>query len=482
MAAIPPNHGGDRAFIANPQGATNADAIGDLAATMQLLMHIVEAIPGANAPLVTAGRERVNTARAAVEAIAQRDVGQREPPPLTDLPAVGANPLGNTRFQHIPKFETRKNEKPPPGEVFAWLSACAVTARTAGLNQDGFFSLLLSTCTGSAFNYVEHCRQAGLTILETVRNLESRYGDLLNPADAGAELTVYQRPSGSPASAVLDDLRRLAKFQLRLHPEEGRQERIEELVRLHLLRVLPIDVTAVLNEDIRQANATGAKVPSNDFLATRAERLEKHGSRSAVKEHQHRRERQHHERQVTVTHPIPTGPPPSSDMIRYVALSDEELQRAVSDALAPEPELDEESDELVESVLAIQQVIARQNRHAPMKNVLTAAIRQHNNRQQGRPINQVAGSNPPVRQGPPNKLGRTLALTELLRLANVNRGECILCGIPGHLRGNINCALRGQPLMDMPCTRCGKGLHSADNCHLTAEAVANACVEEPLNG
>ena len=492
MAGIPGAHGGDRNFIGDPQNATNADAIGDLSAAMQLMMHIVSGLDGVGAAGLAAlneGRDRVNTARQAVEAIAQRDVGQREPPPLTNLPAeggFGANPLGNTRFQHIPKFETRDGRKPPPGEVFAWLSACAVTAETAGLTEDAFYALLLSTCTGAAFNCVNDCRQADMTIVETVRILESRYGDLLSPADAGAALTVYQRSSGASACNVLDDLRRLAKFQFRTHPEEGRRERIEELVRLHLLRVLPREVTSILNEEIRQANATGAKVPSNDALATRAERLEAGTSVAAYKEP--RKERHHHhERQVQempyVHEKVCSYHNPT--LIRQATtMSEAEIQAAASEALSLEqPVIDEEGDGFVDDIIAIQQVVAAQNPQTPAKHVLTAAIRQYNNNRRRFAANQVAGSNQMMRQGPPNKLGnRNNAIEELLKLANVNRGECLVCGIPGHIRGNIKCAMRNLPLMDIPCTRCGRGLHGADVCtKVLVPVAANACTEEPLN-
>jgi hypothetical protein len=73
-------------------------------------------------------------------------------------------------------------------------------------------------------------------------------------------------------------------------------------------------------------------------------------------------------------------------------------------------------------------------------------------------------------------------------MANVNRGECIQCGTPGHMLGRDECALRNRPLMDRPCAKCGKGLHSPDDClrdfssqfrgKAEAAAAANVAQEE----
>jgi hypothetical protein len=69
-------------------------------------------------------------------------------------------------------------------------------------------------------------------------------------------------------------------------------------------------------------------------------------------------------------------------------------------------------------------------------------------------------------RGPPEKLDpeRRRNILELLNIANINKGECIQCGTPGHMLGKDECALRNRPLTDRPCTKCGKGLHSADDC------------------
>ena len=71
-----------------------------------------------------------------------------------------------------------------------------------------------------------------------------------------------------------------------------------------------------------------------------------------------------------------------------------------------------------------------------------------------------------VPRGPPERLDTTVPRTtyDLLDLAKVPKGSCIQCGYEGHYMHQDKCALRDKPLVDRPCVKCGKGLHSADDC------------------
>ena len=497
MAAIPPDHGGNRHFIEDPAAATNADAIGDLTAMMQLLMHAVgatEAVPVEIRNAVAAGRAHVDNARQAAEAIAQRDLNQRRPPPLTHIPegGFGANAFANTRFQHIAKFEVKDDRKPPQAEVYSWLSACSVTAMTAGLNDNAFYTLLMSTSSHDAFKYIEGCYRRGLPIRETVRNLESRYGNLETPADAGLSLAAYERQPKRSVCATLDDLRILATLHLRTLPEAERNQRIEEMVQIHLLNVLSSDIRNALLEEIRRAGLSGAKVPSVDDLANRADRLE--AAKASSSHHDRKDKDRHHARQVQETSidRVPTSLSDSyatstKDLVsikaaKYIReLEAAEAAEELMSSIQPANTSDDTEMEIIDTAMAIQQVLTTRNQQTSPQNLLSAAIRQMNKRRM--PVNQVSGADQAL-QGPPNKLARQTTFLELLKLANVNKGECLMCGIQGHIRGNANCALRGLPLMDIPCTRCGKGLHSADSCPkpYMNPNVVNVCEGESLNG
>ena len=495
MAEIPAEHGGNRAFIEDPATATNADTIGDLTAMMQLLMHAVEqteAVPAALRNAVAVARPRVDAARQAAEAIALRDVNQRNPPPLTHIPegGFGDQPFGNTRFQHIAKFEVKDDRKPPPAEVYSWLSACSVTATTARLDDNAFYTLLMSTSTHDAFRYVESCFRRGLPVRETVRCLEGRYGNLETPAEAGLSLTDYERNPKRSICATLDDLRILATLHLRTLPAAERQQRIEELVQIHLLRVLPNDIGLIIKEEIRRASLSGAKVPSVDDLANRADRLEAR----KTSHHDKRDKDRHHVRQtqevyidkpsipMLESHVVSSREAASIKAARYLReVEAAEAAEELMNSMQPGNIHDDTEMEIVETAMAIQQVLTTRNQQTSPQNLLSAAIRQMNKRRM--PVNQVSGADQ-VPQGPPNKMARQTTFIELLKLANVNKGECLMCGLQGHIRGNVNCALRGLPLMDIPCTRCGKGLHSADSCPkpYMNPNVVNVCEGESLNG
>ena len=495
MAAIPPEHGGNRTFMEDPASATNADTIGDLSAMLQFFMHVVErtdAVPVDLRNAVAVARPRVDAVRQAAEAIALRDVNQRKPPPLTHIPdgGFGDQPFGNTRFQHIAKFEVKDDRKPPPAEVYSWLSACSVTATTARLNDDAFYTLLMSTSTHDAFRYIESCLRRGLPIKETVRCLEGRYGNLETPADAGLSLADYERQPKRSVCSTLDDLRILATLHLRTLPAAERYQRIEELVQIHLLRVLTGEVGTALMEEIRRASLSGAKLPTNDDLANRADRLE---ARKTSASHHDKKER-HHARQVQEAHfdkmSVPMSESHAVSSREAASIKAAKYFREVEAAEAAEELMssmqpgninDDTEMEIVETAMAIQQVLTTRNQQTSPQNLLSAAIRQMNKRRM--PVNQVSGAEQ-APQGPPNKMARQTTFIELLKLANVNKGECLMCGLQGHIRGNVNCALRGLPLMDIPCTRCGKGLHSADNCPkpYMNPNVVNVCEGESLNG
>jgi hypothetical protein len=68
--------------------------------------------------------------------------------------------------------------------------------------------------------------------------------------------------------------------------------------------------------------------------------------------------------------------------------------------------------------------------------------------------------------GPPNKLPESprKPIQELLALANCARGDCLHCGVTGHMMTSDACPLRGKPLVDRACMKCKKGLHPVDDC------------------
>ena len=109
---VPNNMGGNRQFLADPENASLATVVGDLAAMNLQLMHALdEIIPGdadGNPRLITnALTLRARQLLAASNVIQQREQSTRELTPLTRPPAdpYGATEnIANIRMNNIPIF------------------------------------------------------------------------------------------------------------------------------------------------------------------------------------------------------------------------------------------------------------------------------------------------------------------------------------------------------------------------------------------
>ena len=465
--AIPPAHGGDRVFIDDPERATNTDAVGDLAAQFQAMMHVIGALPGMPAEAVAllgAIRERADVTRNAAEAISTRDRNQRNPVPLTNLPVdggFGANAFGNSRITHITKFDGKSDDT---NAVYVWLSSCLVVARAGHLTAEAILQMLEMTAGGSAFIFLEECRRKGMTLFKTVQALEMKYGELCTPDEAKTRAHSYQRAPGSSIDKVADDLKHLARLACREEEAAVREKRQDELVRHNLLRVLPSHIGLKFTDQLSQAVNYGGHLLSNDEIIAKAKLMEsklKGSQESSDRPKKDRSHDRHHHHARQVTHDSHPG------------YSEEDIDDILAVADAEEGG----EEDIIDEILAVNEVFASRNQKVSMPALLSAAIKQHNKKRDFRPA-RVAGVSQPAPSGPPNKLGRFQAFSEMLKLANVVKGECMQCGLGGHIKGNIKCQLRGLPMVDRPCTRCGKGLHSADQCPKVNAGKANVVTED----
>ena len=470
--AIPPAHGGDRIFIEDPAKATNADAVGDLAAQLQAALHIVSNLAGitpAEVAVLGAIRERTNVTRDAAETLARRDRNQRNPAPLSDVPrdgGYGALPLGNSKFNHVTKFDGNSDDV---NAVYVWLSSCIAVARAGTLSAEATLSMLLMTASGSAFMYLEDCRRKGMTLYQIAQAVEMRYGELCTPEEAKSRIHSYQRGHGASITKVSEDLKHLARLACRDDEAAVRNERMDELVRHNLLRVLPSHIGTTFTDELSRAVTYGGYLLSNDEIVAKAKQMEgkvkatsdSHDRPEKKRGHDRHHAERHHARQVTQTSRLEYSEEDVDDILAVAATADE----------------GDEEEAIIDEILAVNEVFAAKNQKVSMPVLLSAAIKQHNKRQNFRPA-RVAGVSQPAQAGPPNKLARNQAMAELLTMAGVVRGECMHCGVAGHIKGNIKCQLRGLPLVDRPCIRCGKGLHSADQCPKVNANRANAVTEE----
>jgi hypothetical protein len=150
--------------------------------------------------------------------------------------------------------------------------------------------------------------------------------------------------------------------------------------------------------------------------------------------------------------------------------SDEDL--TITDS--SDEEVDEEALHWVNRMEQVKKHYANKGKKLSPQQLRTKVTNRYNkdrgrypyNKRNQAPKAAAAAAQIQNRRGPPERLDAEIRrnILELLNLANVNKGECIQCGTPGHMLGKDECSLRNRPLTDRPCAKCGKGLHSADDC------------------
>ena len=156
--------------------------------------------------------------------------------------------------------------------------------------------------------------------------------------------------------------------------------------------------------------------------------------------------------------------------------SDSEDEADILQAAAEGIEEGEETDPILNyMVAAIQDRRKKSKKPHDMKRLFASAVKKYNKCVAGA---QDGGGN----LGPPSKLNDRQRITmDLLKSANVQKGECVLCGLPGHIKGNVSCPMRGKKMVTRACTRCGKGLHDGSDCiaaHLDPRVAVNVVEEE----
>jgi hypothetical protein len=163
----------------------------------------------------------------------------------------------------------------------------------------------------------------------------------------------------------------------------------------------------------------------------------------------------------------------------------EEAAESEDDFSTSGDEADPEDDgvhNLIQEIRQVQKRYEAKGRPYDPRQVNRRAVRNFNEKYPPRPnrnrapphgARQAAGvamgynpNNNPRPSGPPNRLdvGVKRTVPELLAMANIEKGSCIQCGVEGHYMHQDQCVLKDKLLVDRPCAKCGKGLHSADDC------------------
>jgi len=489
--AVPPNMGGDRVFLGNPDNSGLSTAVGDQAAAMLQLIHALGGIiPDGQRALVDRIAAQTRITLAASDASQAREKATRELQPVTRVPLVAygdVNHIANIRMNNVPAFSGNGQDTL---DIVRWISRIFVLAQAQALTFAATINLMIQGSTGGACDYIEQMREEGKTLSQIVQQLEMRYGDLCTPEEARVKCNNMTRKDKEGLPEFIDRLRTMSRMACRLELDEAaRRTAIDILVEGNIRRVLPTSVRNALEE--RVINRSRMGLPAFTAREIEKECLDL--------------ERRRSERKLE-------GALPSAKKhgIRHVKEEDSSMSESDSSSDDSSQGEDESTHLLVNEIKHQERKYIARGRPIDGKRVFKRAIKNFNQRfprfqkkqgYQGRDYQgkdhqgarqAMAGPAQPPNPGPPNKLGDNprKRIFELLEMANCSRGQCIQCGADGHYMNQDVCALRDKPLVDRPCTKCGKGLHQADDCLQVYQqryaanpqkGAANIVKEESLN-
>ena len=478
--AVPNEFAGDRQFLADTEAAAVPTIVGDLSASMlQLMHHLREVVPEANRAAVNALAGRVRNTLTASNVGVQRERSTRELTPLTRLPAAefGAQAaIANIRINNIHNFSGTSNDAMG---VVDWLSKVLSLARAHTLTFNATINLLLMCASGGAADFIEQLRDEGKALPAVVQQLEMRYGELCTPDEAKVRCNSMIRKDGEALSDFIHRLRNMARMASRLEADdEERRANTESLVEINIKRVLPSSIKLALDE--RTLNRTRVGLPA---FTTRE--IEK----ECLDLERRRNERRQESQRV------------AKKQSKYANVVTQVAAATAYESSSSEDEEENETEENLDDpqVFLINEIkqerLKYERRGEPVKHqkVFKRAFKRYNEKfskprqpaQQYRYAQQTAqggqaGGAPAPNAGPPDRLNDHTKRTiyDLLNLAQCQKGQCIQCGMDGHLMSRDACALRGKALTDKPCVKCGKGLHSADDCVKVYQLNARTTQEE----
>jgi hypothetical protein len=466
--APPADFGGDRQFLVDPQNAGIPTSLGDMAAWQQRFIHaMLTTLPAdspAREPLVqiAGGMRQVQLASDVSQA---REQATRELQPISDVPVAdyGVNTnISNIKMFGIPLFQGTTADTI---DVVTWLAKIINLAENHTLTREATVRLMIQGSSGGAMSYINQMKQEHKTLHQVVQHLEMRYGDLCTPAEARIKCNSMVRKDKEGLSEFIDRMRLVARMACRLEPTElARMLEVDKLVEANTRRVLPDSVRGHLEERIVNRSQVGLPALSPREIEKLCLELEK------------KREERRQEGQGQA----------KRHAIRKMQYEEVPQEIAFSEP-SSEDEVDTDDEGtygLVCEIKEQQRKYAARGQNVAPQRIYRKAVRKFNERAQ-RPRFVPRGGNPPDKrapygaaqylgqvprpmgqQGPPNRMegNHQRTILELLALANCSRGQCIQCGMEGHMMKRPECALKDRDLTDRPCTKCGKGLHAADEC------------------
>ena len=465
--------GQNRAFMAasDPRLATTPAQVGDMGTVGLQMLRIMRKSQNMD-PAVLRDidnlAEVMRSVVAASEATRTREKVATELQPLTKVPEKwGHNSqIANIRLYNVPNFSGTSSDTI---DVSSWLDRLFSLGSAHSLTAGAVINLMVMAATGTAADYIRQLRDEDKTPYQITQALELRYGDLCLPEEARSKCNSLPRKEKEKLVDFIDRLRKMAKMATRNIPDKlEKLEQIDLLVRSNIRRALPISVKRLLDDRVRYYQLMGLKEMSCrdyekeciELERSRDERREEVAAATKPTKVQHLPVQKKYVRQAQVRAAYEEEDDPFSD--------EEEILSNPSD----EEEEDEEALHWCRRMEQAKRHYAAKGQKVTPEQLRRRVTQKFNQERRGfqrKPLAPRAAAAAAQMQnwrGPPERLDndRRRNIGELLALANAERGECIQCGTPGHIMGRDECALRNRPLTDRPCAKCGKGLHSADDC------------------
>ncbi len=461
--------GQNRAFVAaqNHLTATVPGQVGDLGAVNLQIVRILREIQANNPQRVAEldnSADYIRPIVAASIATRTRERVSTELQPLTVVPnAWGRNDrIANIRLYNIPNFSGTSSDTI---DIVSWIGRVFSLGLSHDLTAEAVINLMIMVATSTTADYIRQMRDEHKTPYQVVQALELRYGDLCLPEEAYSRCNSLERKDKENVRDFIDRLRKMAKMAYRNEPDEARRlQQTEALIKSNIRRVLPASIMRSLDDRIRTLLSMGKPELTCRELERECIEMERLRDELLAKG-----------KKSVKNQPTPTPK-------KYVRQAQINMVTEDSDSFSTdeeevdtdfsEEEVDVEANHWVFSMEQAKRYYAKKGIKMIPQQLRAKATQKFNNDRTRYPRRtfgkKAAAAAAQVQnwKGPQEKLEteRRKNILELLTLANVNKGECIQCGTPGHMLGRDECALRNRPLMDRPCAKCGKGLHSADDC------------------
>ena len=451
MADPPAAFGGARVLAGDPDNVGLPTAIGDLSALFLRNLHFQRenAENDAERALIDAQADGVRQVLAASNASQARETNIRELQPVTRVPAVqfGAEEnVANIRMNNIPVFTGGASDTI---DVMSWISRIFNLAESKHITFPATINLLIQGSSKGAANYIDEMKQEGKTLHQIIQQLEMRYGSLTTVEDARIKCNNMVRKPDEHLSDFIDRLRLMAKMACRQEPTEAlRRRALDILVEGNIRRVLPSSVRAALEERIMNRSLMGLPALSARDIEKECLELELKRKERKLELRQMVQGKKHHVNQAKLS------------------IDDDDSSSSDEDEEDDDGEAEHPNDFLVNEIKLQRQRYIQRGKSIDDRKVMKRAFKNYNQKFAGKNQGKQRQYGARAAQGgPPNKLeGGYKPISELLNLANVQKGQCLQCGNEGHMMRNIACALKDKALVDKACAKCGTGLHSADDC------------------